>query len=120
MNDYHLQLKYERNIRWKGGEHMQISSKSGLALFLIGCGALILLNKMGIHVSGLMSFLIPILLIVLGWVGLRNNKKIIGIILIGVGMLGLIGKLAGVIGFLFAAGLIVYGVYMLKNKREAC
>jgi lia operon protein LiaI len=98
---------------------MRLNRNSGLALLLIGVGLLILLNKMGLHTGHLLSYLFPVAMIGLGWVGIKNERTIIGLILIAIGSLVLIVKLSGVIAVLIAIGLIIYGISSLKRKSRA-
>jgi hypothetical protein len=98
---------------------MKLNRHSGLALLLIFVGAMILLNKFGVHTGHLMGYLFPIAMIALGWLGIKNGRSIIGLVLIGIGSLVLLVKLSGVIAILVAIGLIVYGISTLKNKSRA-
>ncbi|MCU6790697.1 MULTISPECIES: hypothetical protein [Paenibacillus] len=98
---------------------MRLNRNSGLALALIAFGVMILLSKMGLHMGHIMSYLFPVALIGLGYLGLRNDRTIIGLILIAIGSLVLIVKLSGVIAIIVAIGLIVYGISSLKRKSRA-
>lgn len=92
---------------------------SGLAILLIAFGALIILNKFGIHLLGpIMSYLIPIAMVGLGYIGIKNGSKF-GWIIAGLGAIILLGKLSGWIMIALAIGLIAYGVSMLKSNRHA-
>jgi hypothetical protein len=92
---------------------------TGLAALLIAFGALILLNKLGIHmgpfIGSVMGYLIPIGMVGLGYVGIQNGSKF-GWIIAGLGAIILISKLAGWIIILLAIGLICYGVSMLRRR----
>lgn len=83
---------------------------------MIGAGVLIILNKMGFLVGSLFGILFPILLIVLGVVGIYNKKMILGGIMIGFGLIMLMGKLAWLLGWLVAIGFILYGISLLRGK----
>jgi lia operon protein LiaI len=98
---------------------MRLNRNSGLAFLLIAVGSLILLNKMGVHTGHLMSYLFPVAMIGLGWIGIKNNRTFIGLILIGIGSLVLIVKLSGVIAVLIAIGLIACGISSLKRKSRS-
>ena len=50
---------------------------------------------LGIHLGWIIGMLMPFILIGLGAIGIKNNSKVIGGILIAVGGFMLIGKLAG-------------------------
>ena len=96
---------------------MRMNRTTGFALFLIGCGVLIILNRLGLGLGNLLSFLFPIALILFGYIGIKNNRNLIGWVLIILGMIGLLAKLSGLIGLLIAGGLIVYGIYVLKRNK---
>lgn len=100
---------------------MRANGKSGFALLLIGLGGLIVLHKLGFvfghHFFGhLMGYLVPIAMVGLGFVGFRSGNKWLGGGIMILGLIILLGKMAGLIGWLIAIGLIVYGVSLLKNK----
>lgn len=96
-----------------------MNGKTALAILLIGAGVLILLNKLGWVVGSLFGFLFPILLIVLGVIGIKNKKMILGGILLGFGFLMLMGKLAWILGWLVAIAFIAYGISLLRRKPYA-
>ncbi|MFK7697518.1 LiaF transmembrane domain-containing protein [Paenibacillus sp. HJGM_3] len=95
---------------------MKINRNSGWALFLIACGALILIGKLGFGLGHLMSYLFPIAMIGLGYLGIRNGSKFIGWVILVIGLLALLGKFSGLFAILIAAGLIGYGVTLLKRN----
>ncbi|MCR8633242.1 MULTISPECIES: LiaF transmembrane domain-containing protein [Paenibacillus] len=97
---------------------MKMNRHIGLALLLILLGALILLNKFGVHTGHLMGYLFPVAMIGLGWLGLKNGKSFIGFILIAIGGLTLMAKLSGLIAIALAIGLIIYGFSLLKKKSN--
>ncbi|NOU93883.1 hypothetical protein GC093_11690 [Paenibacillus sp. LMG 31456] len=97
---------------------MKMNRHIGLALLLILLGALILLNKFGVHTGHLMGYLFPVAMIGLGWLGLKNGKSFIGFILIAIGGLTLMVKLSGLIAIVLAIGLIIYGFSLLKKKSN--
>lgn len=96
---------------------MRLNGKSGLALLLIGCGALILLGKIGLGLGFLMGYLFPIALLGLGYYGIRNGSKFFGWAIFVVGLIALFGKFSGLIAIIFAVGLIGFGISILKNKH---
>jgi lia operon protein LiaI len=95
---------------------MKWNGKSGFALILIACGALILMGRLGWAFGHLMSFIIPVAMIVLGYLGLSNGKKFLGLILMVIGTIILLGKLSGLIGIVIAVAMIGYGISMIKKK----
>lgn len=97
---------------------MKWNGKTGFAILLIAFGVLLLLNKIGIGLGWLMSYLIPFALVGIGYVGIKNGSKFFGWVIFIIGLIALFGKFAGLIGFLIAAGFIVYGISLLKKERN--
>ncbi|MBD2847164.1 hypothetical protein IDH44_18345 [Paenibacillus sp. IB182496] len=92
-----------------------MNGKAALSVILVLLGGWILLRMLGLTDS-IMSFLFPVILIGLGWVGLKNDKKYIGGGLVAIGALILLGKLSGLILFLGAVALIYWGVTMFRKR----
>ncbi|MDF2959987.1 MAG: hypothetical protein K0S39_1722 [Paenibacillus sp.] len=97
---------------------MKMNRHSGLALLLILLGALILLNKFGVHTGHVVGYLFPVAMMGLGWLGLKNGKTFIGFALLAIGGLILMVKLSGLIAIAVAIGLIIYGFSLLKKKSS--
>lgn len=97
---------------------MKVTGKSGLALLLIGGGALILLSKMGVVFHGLMDILFPAALAFLGYYGIKRGRTVIGWILLLIGTISLLSKMSGFIAILIAGGFIYYGITLLKNNNR--
>ncbi|RKN65489.1 LiaF transmembrane domain-containing protein [Paenibacillus ginsengarvi] len=97
---------------------MKLNGKSGLAILLIGCGALILLGKIGLGLGFLMSYLFPIALLGLGYYGIRNGSKFFGWVIFVVGLIALLGKFSTLFAIIFAVGLIYFGFTILKKKQS--
>ena len=97
---------------------MKLNGKSGLAILLIGCGALILLAKIGFGMGHLMSYLFPFALLGLGYYGIRRGSRFFGWAIFVVGLLALMGKFSWLIGIIFAVGLIFFGIKLLKKNRS--
>jgi lia operon protein LiaI len=95
---------------------MKWNSNSGLALFLIVCGALILLSKIGFGIGPVLGYVIPFVVAALGYVGIKNGRTVLGSIVLVIGLIMLVGKFASVIGFILAVGLIIYGFSLLRRK----
>jgi lia operon protein LiaI len=95
---------------------MELNRKSGFAIFLIGCGALMVLDKIGFGLGHLFSLIIPLAMLIFGYIGFQGGRKFFGGVLMFFGVVFLLGKLTGLIGLLIAIGLIIYGVSMLKKK----
>ncbi|PYI50887.1 LiaF transmembrane domain-containing protein [Paenibacillus flagellatus] len=97
---------------------MKLNKNSGLAILLIACGALILLGKVGFGIGHLMSYLLPVAMLGLGYLGIRNGSKFFGWVIFVIGLFALIGKFSGLFAILFAAGLIYFGITILKKKQS--
>ncbi|WP_308636051.1 LiaF transmembrane domain-containing protein [Paenibacillus silvisoli] len=95
-----------------------MNGKSALGAILVVIGALMVMKFIGINLGWIIGLLMPFILIGLGVVGIKNDSKIIGGILIVVGAFMLIGKLAGLFALLLAIGLIVWGVSLFKNRTR--
>lgn len=97
---------------------MKLNGKSGLAILLIACGALILLGKIGFGFGYLIGYLFPIALLGLGYYGIRNGSKFFGWVLFVIGLFALIGKFSWLFAIIFAVGLIYFGVTLLRKKQS--
>lgn len=95
---------------------MSMDRSKGLALVLITAGILICLHQFGSHIH-FMGFVFPAAMLGLGYVGIKNGKKI-GWFFAGLGGLILTIKLSGFIAIAFAVCLVVYGVHLLKKRNE--
>lgn len=100
---------------------MKMNRNGGFALLLIACGALILMNKMGMHFGHLfgtiMGYLFPAAMVALGFIGVKNGSRFFGWLLMLAGGLVLLGKLSWLIGLIIAIGMIGYGVSMLTKRN---
>lgn len=96
---------------------MKRNGGSGFAILLIGCGAIILLGSLGFGLGHLMGYIIPLAMVLLGWVGVQRGSKFFGWLLMVVGAIILLGKFSGLIGLIVAVGMIGYGVSMLRKRR---
>lgn len=94
-----------------------MNGKTAIGVLLIAAGALVVLRFIGISLGPILSFLFPLILIGLGYVGLKNGKTWIGTIMLGIGVIMLIGKLSGIIFLALAIGAIWLGISMFRNKR---
>lgn len=98
---------------------MRMNGKTGFALLLIAFGILLLLNKFGLGLGWLMGYIIPLAMVGIGYIGIKNGNKFFGWLIFIIGLIALLGKFSGIIGFVVAAGLIIYGVSLLKQDRRA-
>ena len=57
---------------------MELNRKSGFALFLIGCGALMVLDKIGFGLGHLFSYIIPLAMLIFGYIGFKGGKRLFG------------------------------------------
>jgi predicted membrane protein len=95
-----------------------MNNKTVLGLMFVLVGVWIALKIVGISLGPIIGFLFPIILMGLGYIGIKNGSKLIGGILFAVGLIILLGKLSGLIFFALAIGLIVWGISMFRrNKR---
>jgi hypothetical protein len=95
-----------------------LNSKTALGVILVIIGGMIVLRIFGFTLGPIFSWLFPIIMIGLGYVGLRNGKNWIGIILIAVGAIMLLGKLSGVLFLILAIAAIAIGISMIKGKSR--
>lgn len=98
---------------------MRIDAKTGLSLLVIALGILILLDQIGLGLGWLMGYLVPIALVALGYIGIRNGSKFFGWLAFVIGLIALFSKFSGVIGFIIAIGIIAYGVSLLKKESRS-
>ncbi|ACX67722.1 hypothetical protein V4V36_31620 [Paenibacillus lautus] len=96
---------------------MRNSKGNGMSILLIGLGILVLLGVFGPLLGWLFSLLIPILMVALGYYGIRRGNTLMGWIILGIGIIWLMGKLSWLIGPILGVILIIYGVSRLKNGR---
>jgi hypothetical protein len=107
---------------WKGGiVFMKKNGYGGLAILLIAAGALLLIGRLGWHpgnfIGYLMSWVIPLALVGLGYLALRRGS-LLGWVIGGVGVIFLLGKLTSLIVIIAAIGLIVYGISLIGKGRK--
>ncbi|MCV4233565.1 hypothetical protein OHJ21_20470 [Virgibacillus sp. LDC1] len=96
---------------------MRNSKGNGMSILLIGLGILVLLGVFGPLLGWLFSLLIPILMVALGYYGIRRGNTLMGWVILGIGVIWLMGKLSWLIGPILGVILIIYGVSRLKNGR---
>lgn len=97
---------------------MNFKKGNGLAVVLIAIGALMLLGVFGPLLGKLLGLVFPIILIALGYYGVRRGKVLIGWIILVIGVLSLIAKLSWILGPLLGIAIIVFGVSLFKKKRS--
>jgi lia operon protein LiaI len=90
-------------------------SGNGLAVLLIGFGALLILGKLGIF-GFLMGLLIPVLILGLGIMAWNNGRRFLGGTIAVIGGLMLVGKLSFLFVWIAAIALIVFGVSMIRRR----
>jgi len=97
---------------------MQRRNGNGLAIVLIVLGAIMLMGIALPLIHGIFRLLFPVLLIVLGYYGIKSGRKVIGWIVLFIGVMSLIAKLSWLIGPLLGLALIVWGISVLKGRRN--
>jgi|SRR5690606_10181099 hypothetical protein len=97
---------------------MRLNGRTGFALLLIAFGILLLLHKLGLGVGWIMGYIIPLAMVGIGYVGIRNGNRVMGWIIFFIGLIALVGKFSWLIGFLVAIGFILYGLSLLKGGRR--
>ncbi|WP_042164519.1 LiaF transmembrane domain-containing protein [Paenibacillus gorillae] len=95
-----------------------MDGKKVLGILLAVVGGIVVLNFIGVHIGSIIGFLFPFILIGLGVVGYRNDKKWLGGILVALGAIWLFGKYLGAILVIAAIVLIIYGVSQYRNRRS--
>ncbi|WP_379138623.1 hypothetical protein [Paenibacillus sp. sgz500958] len=98
---------------------MQNRKGNGLAVLLIVIGGIMLLGLALPLIHGIFRLLFPVLLVVLGYYGIKSGRKIIGWVVLFIGVMSLIAKLSWLIGPLLGVALIVWGISVLKGKRSS-
>ncbi|PZD92939.1 hypothetical protein DNH61_25965 [Paenibacillus sambharensis] len=96
-----------------------MNSKTAIGAVLVFCGGWLVLRIFGFSLGPIFGLIFPFILIGLGILGMKNDKKIIGAILLTIGLISLLAKLSGLIMLLIAIALIVGGVSLFKNKNRA-
>ncbi|WNS43062.1 LiaF transmembrane domain-containing protein [Paenibacillus sp. MMS20-IR301] len=91
---------------------------NGLAIALIVIGAVMLLGILPHLIHGIFGILFPVLLVVLGYYGIKSGRKIIGWVVLFIGIMSLISKLSWIIGPLLGIALVVWGISVLRGKRS--
>lgn len=97
---------------------MRNSRGNGMSVLLIGLGILVLLGVFGPLLGWLFSLLIPVLIIALGYYGIRRGNTLMGWVVLGIGVVWLMSKLSWVLAPILGIILIVYGVSRMKNGRH--
>ncbi|SEU20800.1 hypothetical protein [Paenibacillus sp. NFR01] len=96
---------------------MQRNSRNNpLAIVLIVIGAIMLLGILPKLIGGIFAILFPLLFVALGYYGIKRGHKFIGWIVLIIGLISVIGKLAWLIGPLLGIALVVWGISVLKGK----
>lgn len=95
---------------------MRNKNSKGIAILLIALGALILLGKLTPFLGSLFGLLIAVAMVGLGYYGIKQGNAFFGWVILIIGLLVLISKLAWLIVPVLGIGLIVYGVSTLKGR----
>ncbi|UQZ33476.1 hypothetical protein C2I18_07825 [Paenibacillus sp. PK3_47] len=97
---------------------MQNRRGNGFAVVLIVIGAIMLLGIALPLIHGIFRILFPVLLVALGYYGIKNGRKTIGWIAMFIGIMWLLAKLSWIIGPLLGIALVVWGISVLKGRRN--
>lgn len=97
---------------------MQRNKGNGIAIALIVIGAVMLLGILPHLISGIFGILFPAVLVALGYYGIKSGRKIIGWVVLFIGVMSLISKLSWLIGPLLGIALVVWGISVLKGKQS--
>lgn len=96
-----------------------MNGKTLLGVILVFLGGLFAFKTLGISLAPVFGLILPFILIGLGAVGLRNDKRFIGTSMVVFGILMLMSKLHGLLLLATAIAIIAWGVYLLNNKNRA-
>lgn len=99
-------------------KQMGNKNSKGLAILLIALGALILLGKLTPFLGSLFGLLIAVVMVGLGYYGIKRGNAFFGWVILIIGLIALISKLAWLIVPVLGIGLIIYGISTLKGKRS--
>jgi len=97
---------------------MAMNRKVGFALALILLGGLILLNKIGFLFGPILGYVVPVLMIVLGYYAIKNGSKLGWLIAI-LGAFILMAKLTPFIVGIMAVLMIGFGILLLTKRSNA-
>lgn len=97
---------------------MKTNRPNGFAIILIALGVLILLGKLTPFLGSLFGLVISVLMIALGYYGIRRGNAFFGWIVLFFGVISLISKLAWLIVPVLGIGLVVYGISSLRGRRS--
>ncbi|XEC95596.1 hypothetical protein AB6A23_03215 [Paenibacillus tarimensis] len=95
-----------------------MNGRTALGVLLTVIGVWIVLHLLGVSLGPVIGFLFPLILIGIGVIGLKNKNKLIGGVFVAVGTILLLIKLSGLIFFLLAIALVVWGIMMLTRKKN--
>lgn len=101
---------------------MKVNKGNGFALLLIALGVIIILKTVGITlgpiVGKIIGLIFPLVIMYLGYIGMKQGRAFLGGVLFVIGFVILLGKLSWLIGLVFAIGLIIVGLSMLKDRSK--
>ena len=97
---------------------MNLKRGNGLAVVLIVIGALMLMGILGPLIGGLLGLVFPIILIALGYYGVRRGKVFIGWVILVIGIMALFAKFSWIIGPLLGIAILIFGISLFRRKRN--
>lgn len=95
-----------------------MNGKTLIGVICIAIGGLLALNFFNINFGAILSYLLPVILIICGYIGLRNGQKIIGSVFLVIGSVMLLGKFGGLMILILSIVLIGAGIYFISNKSR--
>jgi len=98
---------------------MRVGKRSGFAFFLIILGVIMVMDRVGLgHLAGhLFGLMMPLAMLMIGYIGFQSGRRIIGAVVMFIGIMLLLGHLSGLFGLIMAILLICFGVSMLQKKN---
>jgi len=95
-----------------------MNGKSLIGVICILIGGLLALKFLSINLGAIFTFLLPVILIACGFIGIKNGQKVIGSIFLVIGFVMLLGKLGGFMTLIFSIALIGAGIFFISKKSR--
>ena len=96
-----------------------MSGKKFFGLILLVFGIVALLGVLGFSVGGVIPLVLGLLLVCYGWKKRKQEHKLTGAVLLGLGILFLIGSIPMVVSMFVAAVLLYFGYHMLTGNEHS-
>ncbi len=98
-------------MRWNG--------KSAITLICVILGLFILLKWLIPAIGWLLGLVMPILILALGFYGIKQGRKVLGTALLLIGGIMLLGKASAYLGLILAGVLIYFGISVIMKQKKA-